>query len=853
MDEMGVPAPGQPGQPARWAPGDKSGVGTALGTKSSVWFTLRRGVLTETFFPFVDTACIRELQLVVTDRDQFLSSEKTDADVKVKYLAPGVPAFEVTNACKQGRYQIQKQVLADPRRSVVLQQIRFEPKKGKLADYALYVLLNPHIGNQGAGNTAWIEQYKGIPMLFARRDGIALALACSTPWRMRSAGYVGASDGWQDISQHKQMTWEYDRAEDGNVALTGEIDLGENDGNFVLALAFGHDHWEAGHRARASLLQGFPAARDAYLKHWQKWQKRFVRLPGSKQHLQDIYKISAAVMRTHESKYFAGALIASLAIPWGFAQRDKYLGYHLVWPRDMIQSVTGLLAINKLEDARRVIFYFQVTQEADGHWPQNMFLNGRPSWNGIQLDETAFVILLVGLARREKALGRKALEMLWPMVQAAATFLVQHGPLTPMDRWEEQPGYFASTMAVEIPALLVAADLAQTLGETHLAKYLRESADTWNDMIEELLYVRHTEMAHRLGVDGYYVRFARPDQLEALEPAAGNVDLRNHEPGKAHVAVRDVLSPDALCLVRFGLRRADDPRIVNTVRAIDQVLKVETPQGPCWRRYSHDGYGEHADGSPYDGTGTGRAWPLLTGERAHYELAAGRHDEAERLLGAFESFASDSGLLPEQIWDADDIPERELYFGRPTGSAMPLVWAHAEYVKLRRSLHDDRIFDTPSQTIKRYLENETHSPYAIWRFEQKRRAMTAGKALRLEVMSPAVVRWSLSDWSAPAEVKTRDTGLGVHLADLPTRHASAGSSIVFTFYWPGSNRWEGKDFSVAVQAEKVEPDSPDGRSYNRLHQTGEIPRRRPLRKRPGEGLIQERTVSHGKNHSRSAD
>ena len=155
--------------------------------------------------------------------------------------------------------------------------------------------------------------------------------------------------------------------------------------------------------------------------------------------------------------------------------------------------------------------------------------------------------------------------------------------------------------------------------------------------------------------------------------------------------------------MRFGLRKADDPRIVNTVRVIDHVLKVETPFGQSWHRYNDDGYGEHADGGPFDGTGIGRLWPLLTGERGHYELAAGRPDSAEKMVAAMEGFANESGLIPEQVWDSPDIPEQQLYFGRPSGSAMPLVWAHAEYLKLRRSLEDGSVFDMPTHTVARYV------------------------------------------------------------------------------------------------------------------------------------------------------
>jgi glucoamylase len=504
-------------------------------------------------------------------------------------------------------------------------------------------------------------------------------------------------------------------------------------------------------------------------------------------------------MRVHEAKYFPGGIVASLAIPWGFARGDGHMGYHLVWARDMIQTVGGLLAIEKHEDARRVLFYFEITQEADGHWPQNMFLDGRPSWNGIQLDETAFVILLVNMARRHKALSAEQQVQLWPMVRRAAAFLVCHGPVSPMDRWEEQPGYYASTMAVEIPALLVAAEVGEAAGEKAIAAYLRETADIWNDTVEELLYVRGTDLARELGVDGYYARFALPDQLEKPTPAYGTVQLRNYPKGQGKFKLADIVSPDALCLVRYGLRAADDPRIVNTVKVIDHTLKVDTPTGPCWHRYSHDGYGEHADGAPFDGTGIGRAWPLLTGERGHYELAAGRKKEAKKLAMVMETFANDSGLLPEQIWDTADIPERELYFGRPSGSAMPLVWAHAEYVKLRRSLHDGRVFDMPPQSFERYVKKPTAAPHAFWRPDQKRRSLKAGKILRVELPAAAVVRWSDDCGRTHGEVKTRDTGLGIHFADLPTVGVAAGGEVAFTIRGAEKGPWEGQEFRVRVE------------------------------------------------------
>jgi glucoamylase len=258
------------------------------------------------------------------------------------------------------------------------------------------------------------------------------------------------------------------------------------------------------------------------------------------------------------------------------------------------------------------------------------------------------------------------------------------------------------------------------------------------------------------------------------------------------------VSPDALAYVRFGLRAADDPRILNTVAAIDALLKRLLPAGPYWYRYNDDGYGEHADGAPFDGVGIGRLWPLLTGERAHYELAAGRPEEAKRLLAAFEASASPGGLLPEQIWDSEDIPQRELFLGRPSGSAMPLVWAHAEHIKLLRLLRDGVVFDMPPQTHERYVKNKPNSAPIVWRTTSKISRMAVGRTLRFESLEPASVHWSADNWSTTADGVCNATGLGTFIYDFPTRLLVAGDIVCFTILWTQQDRWEGTDFAVIV-------------------------------------------------------
>ncbi len=785
--------PGQPGIPPTWTSSAKSGVGTSAGTHARVWFTISHGILDEVYFPFIDQPNTRDLGLLVTDGAEFFSEEKRDTNSEIAPIATGIPGYILTNTCKHGRYRIRKVIIGDPRRDVVLQQIRFEALIGSVADYRVYALLAPHIENSGSANNAWTGQHKGVPMLFAQRGGTALALACSSSFLAMSCGYVGVSDGWRDISEHKRMTWFYDNAPEGNVALTGEIAVPQN-GEFILALSFGRDAPEAGQQGLSSLVQPFDDSVQRYIEEWQQYQERRELLDNLANGI-NYYRVSTALMKTCESKDIPGGLIASPSIPWGFAKGDNDLGgYHLVWTRDQAEGAGALLAAGDVEGAYQVLIYLLSTQEPDGHWPQNMWLEGTPYWIGIQMDETAFPILLADVLRRADGLGKLDV---WPAVRKAATYLVCNGPVTPEDRWEEDAGYSPFTLAVEVAALLAAADFADQAGEPDTATYLRDTADIWNTNIERWTYVTSSELALVHGVDGHYVRIGSADVADAASPYFGFVPIKNRTPDHSSASAASIVSPDALALVRFGLRAADDPRIENTVRLIDATLKKETKTGPVWHRYNEDGYGEHEDGSAFDGTGVGRGWPLLAGERAHYELARGNREEAERLLHVMEAQSSDGGFLPEQVWDADDIPELELFNGKPSGSAMPLMWAHAEYIKLLRSLRDGRVFDMPPQTVQRYLVEKRTAKFTVWRFNQKSSSVPLGFTLRIELLAPATIVWSRDAWKSKLTDPAHMTRLGVYFLDIPTSEIPAGTVLQFTFEW-ANGQWEGSDFSVAV-------------------------------------------------------
>ncbi len=794
-------APGAPGIEPRWTSSAKTGVGTALSNKSRVWFTLSHGIFNEIYFPQIDNACVRDMGLIITNGSDYFSEEKRDVDSKVRWMADGVLGFQLINTSLDGRYRIEKEIVTDPQRDTLLHRVQFIAQEGAISHYKIFVLLAPHLGNFGEDNTAWVDEFDGTLLLFAQRKGNALALACSAPYLKRSVGYVGSSDGWQDLKAHKQMTWEYTRAENGNVALAAEIDLVSSRGKFVLSLGFGNDPEGAARNAIASLHDGFDKAKDDYVAGWREWMKTNNSQKKSVFSKNDLSRTGLAVLRTHESKTAPGGFIASLSIPWGFSKGDNDLGgYHLVWSRDMVETAGGLLAAGAHEDVRRALYYLQTTQQPDGHWSQNMWLDGSPYWNGIQMDETALPILLIELAYREKALAEADVIQFWPMVRQAAGYLVRNGPVSPEDRWEEDPGYSPFTVGAEIAALLAAADLAELNREVSIATYLREIADVWYTSIDRWMYVSETDWCRTYNTAGYYVRIASIEKEKGVSRFQNTVHIMNVTADEDTLVAFHLVSPDALALVRFGLRGADDPRILDTIKIIDAMLKVDTPSGPTWHRYNDDGYGEHKDGAPFDGTGIGRGWPLLTGERAHYELTAGRAEIAQHLLTTLESFANEGGLISEQVWDAPDVPERELFFGRPSGSAMPLVWAHAEYLKLQRSLRDGRVFDLPPQTVRRYLTGKTTSPRIVWRFNHKIRSMPAGKILRVETIAPAVIHWSADDWKTVHDVPSHDVGLGIHIADLSTKSLTEGIQIKFTFYWPEADRWEGADFIIGVES-----------------------------------------------------
>jgi glucoamylase len=504
-----------------------------------------------------------------------------------------------------------------------------------------------------------------------------------------------------------------------------------------------------------------------------------------------LLRRSATVIKSHEDHTFPGAFVASLSVPWGEASTSRG-GYHLVWARDLVETAGALVALGCVADAQRILIYLIATQQANGHWLQNQWLGGKPFWQGIQLDETAFPVLLASALAERDALGEVRVD---DMVRRALGFIAHEGPVTSQDRWEEDPGVNTFTVAVAIAALVEGSRFLSGR-EADCALML---ADAWNARLEDWTWVDNTKLARQLDVPGYYMRTAPEDVLIHGGAKFEHLLVKNraHDPD---LAADEQLAIDCLQLARYGLRQADDPAMSASIAAIDALLKTDTPNGPVWHRYNDDGYGEHPDGAPFDGWGRGRGWPLLTGERGHIALLGG--EDARPYLQAMTRMSGKGGMLPEQVWDSEAIPERGLYPGQPSGSAMPLVWAHAEFIKLASSLAAGAPVDRPARTWARYGGRRPRLGYALWQPRQRVRELHVGKELRLLLPEAALVHWGINGWQNPADVTTEDWGLG-HVAYLPVEKLAVGDLIDFTFYWTGRNVWQGEDYQVVVIAEAI--------------------------------------------------
>lgn len=679
----GDDAPGSPGEPAVYQPADKLGFGTAHGGAASpVWFTLGGDGMAEVFYPDLSTPASRELQLVVTDGRSFTEP------VRGRTEQVGDLTFRQT--ARGTGWTATITYVTDPARPTVLADLDFRSHKA-LRVYAVY---DPALSREGGDDTA-----ASGDTLVASDAAAASALTAGHGFAATSTGYLGTSDGWTDLADHR-MDWRYPKAGPGNVVQTGELRVdGTRHRHDTLALGFGPTRESAVKTARSSLSSGFDRVAARYAKGWQDYVSGLRTPPLPSRHDRAVYRSSLLVLAASEDKRHPGAYIAAPGFPWAFGfDREiapEFGSYALVWPRDLYQIATGLLAAGDDAGANRALDYMlTVQQQPDGHLAQNTRVTGEPYWTSVQLDETAAPMLLAWLLDRTD-------ESTLDGLRRAADFMVNYpdAPFTEQERWENQSGYSPATIASEVAGLVCLADLLTRAGDTESAARYLAVADEWASKVEQWTLTS----TGPLSADPYYLRLTKDGN-----PNAGTTyNLGDNNVGEADQ--RTVVDPSFLELVRLGLRPADDPAIENTITVVDKELGDHTPAGTLWHRFTSDGYGEQADGGPWNviwptPTRTyGRLWPIFAGERGEYELLAGDRAAARGRLSTIAATANSGLMLPEQVWDNAAPPG--IRPGTGTTSATPLAWTHAQYIRLAWSLKEGHPIEQPSVVACRYAKS----------------------------------------------------------------------------------------------------------------------------------------------------
>jgi len=757
-------APGQPGAPATWSAGAKDVVGCAVGP-SRLWFTVGQGIVNEVYWPRADIPQVRDLGLIVGDGRGFWVEVRRMGCYQVTRPDPGVPVAEVLH--RHDRFTLRLRVCPDPRRDVLLLEVELEGESGLRP----YLLLAPRLGASGALNHAWVGTHRGRRVLWAEQGPFALALLASTVGRAQavsraSVGYVGVSDGWQDFSANGAMHWSYERAGPGNVALIAEIPP-----SALVALGFAASKESAATLAGTALEQGFSDAAASVAAEWSSWHARCEGQRASSPLLPTTlhapFSISAAVLRCHLDRTFPGAMVASLSVPWG-TSRGVREGYHLVRLRDLSECATALLAIGAQEEAREVLRYLVATQDPDGHWAETQWLGGKPAPSRPKAASAAYPVLLAAALSERGALEGTEVH---DAVARALTYLLRQLP-GPFEASGRSRCPDAAALATGIAALVTGARFL----DSRARAFALAVADFWNANLEHWGALRNTPLCQRLGVSAYY----------------GTC------PGGTGGSQREGVGADFLALVRLGIRRPEDPVVLDSLRVLDALLEVQTPGGPAWRRFLGDTYGEHLDGRPFDGDGRGHPWPLLTGERGHYELACGR--DPLRYLEAMAAMAGPGGLLPEQVWDGSPLPDQGLTPGAPTGSAMPLAWAHAEVLKLAISRGLGRPVDRPAAVWRRYQARHRPAAVAVWSPHAPVTGIEAGQRLLVCTYAPARVHYGVNRWHSVADAETAPTGLGLYATEIPTASLGVGQTVEFTLQRRDSGEWCGRDFAVRARA-----------------------------------------------------
>jgi glucoamylase len=697
---------GHPGVCPSWSPSTLTFLGTASNPTSKVWFTGFDGILGEIFYPSVDKPATVDWQFLVGDATTtWVDEEKRDTTSQVTLNDAHSLSWTITNTAKNGLYQIQKTIFTDPNRNTLIQQVTFTALKGTVGDFHLYTLYHPALSNEGQSTTGYTTTYKAMKMLVAKNSTSrhASALASSLPFKagMISNGFVGHSDGWQDLKGGRAdstMNWTYESATNGNIAQMAMFDLSpyanQKSVSFNLVLGFGGSDTKAEAVAAETLGDNFSTMLSTYNAQWNSYTNSLNTFGGT---ADQQYYVAAMAIKAATDKQ-TGAIVAGLGNPWGNSNYSICTpfgipmqgGYHLVWPRDLYKIASALIVAGDTATANKALDWLLSTmQQPDGHFLQNVFVDGTPYWNAVQMDETALPIVLAW------KLGRTDGATYSNHIKPAADYIVKHGPVTQQERWEENSGYSPSTIAAEIAGLVCAADIARVNGDTTSEANYLATADYWQSKVEFWTFTTSGSIGN-----GQY--FERID--DNGNPNDGH--LLHISNGGGSYDERSIVDSSFLELVRLGVKRWNSPYILSSIAAIDSTIKQTIPgKGDGFFRYNHDGYGETSTGADYTGAGVGRLWPIFTGERGHFAIASG--EKTDNYLATMRAYANSSYMIPEQVWD-NNAPSSYAP-GTPTKSMTPLSWSMAEYITLLASNYRGQVMDMPAIVYERYVKDSYRS------------------------------------------------------------------------------------------------------------------------------------------------
>jgi len=673
---------GAPGVPGSWASARKVQVGTFLEktgvARSPLWFTISEGTLTEVYYPTVDQAQIKDSQFLISDGTTFFKQER-DLKKEVTVLSPSL--VKITNSDYAGRFKISHTYFTAKDSSVLIDEVEATLNQDGIE---LFLLTKPQLNNTAAFDSAVVTP-EGF---FFKENLTQLQVTSTSGFRKKSVGFVGFSDGWQDLNRDFKMDYEFTTATNGSVASTGELDLPAVAGTYKFYVIYRFSSGEA-----AKKMFDYSQAKTDYVNGWNNYLQS-LRVPKNLTKDQTtLYLRSLYTLKCHEDKLNPGAFIASLSVPWGESQKEQsgaeIGGYHLIWPRDLFNVSVALLNSGDYQSALNALRFLKKVQYKPGSgnwnlnprvipkagaWPQNTWVTGRTYWEGFQIDQTAFPIhLFYHLYLKTNDSEKEALiNEFEPMLTSALNFIATYGPWTHQERWEENFGISPSSFSAAASALIVGSKIFKNSYGQNLANVANHWLSTPNDNIDTWTYTTS-------GVYGdgqYYLRMAGGSSYDA--PWNPNDHSSIHIANSSQrIAQEKVLDQGFLQLALLGLKPGSSSLIKKSKDIVDQNISVLTPKGRGWYRYSFDAYGEE---------GKGRLWPLLSGEHARFAIERySANDlswtnvlkETNAVIDSFLGFANEGMMIPEQVFEKT---------GEGTGSATPLAWAHAEYIKLLWSL-----------------------------------------------------------------------------------------------------------------------------------------------------------------------